>query len=271
MSNSQMASFSKISPNKTSPRSKKIEKITIHHMAGDLSVEKCGEVFQNKSRKASSNYGIGSDGRVGLYVEESDRSWASSSAENDNAAVTIEVANNSGEPSWSVSDQAYNALIDLCVDICQRNGIKALNWTGDKKGNLTCHYMFKATACPGPYLKERMPEIANAVNARLSAQKPQEAPKSEKADTLSSSNKNKPESAQKKVPGIEKGKVLKVTAKNGLNIRTGAGTGKPVAGAPLPKGTQVKWFGYYSIADGKTWYLVQAGNLSGYCLASYLR
>lgn len=167
MSNSNLVSYTKISPNRTSPRQNTIKKITIHHMAGNLSVETCGNVFAPTSRKASANYGIGTDGRVGMYVEERDRAWTSSNRDNDNQAVTIEVANNSGAPNWTVSDAAYNKLIDLCVDICQRNGIKELIWTGDKNGTLTCHYMFAATACPGPYLKSKMPEIAAAVNARL--------------------------------------------------------------------------------------------------------
>ena len=167
MSNSILVSYTKISPNRTSPRQNTIKKITIHHMAGNLSVETCGNVFAPASRKASANYGIGTDGRVGMYVEEKDRAWTSSNRDNDNQAVTIEVANNSGAPNWTVSDAAYNKLIDLCVDICQRNGIKELIWTGDKTGTLTCHYMFSNTACPGPYLKSKMPEIAAEVNVRL--------------------------------------------------------------------------------------------------------
>lgn len=171
-SNSSLVNYRKISPHRNSTRkhstynpSGKITKITIHHMAGNLSVETCGNVFQ--TRPASANYGIGSDGRVGLYVEEKDRSWASNSPSNDYKAVTIEVANNSGNPNWTVSDAAYSKLIDLCVDICKRNGIKKLNYTGNSSGNLTMHCWFAATACPGPYLKSRFKAIANSVNARL--------------------------------------------------------------------------------------------------------
>ena len=167
MSNSPLVNYTCISPNKTSPRNHKIDTITIHHMAGNASVETCGDVFKPKSRKASSNYGIGSDGRVGMYVEEKDRSWATSSAANDNRAVTIEVANCSGDPDWKVSDKALAKLIDLCVDICQRNGIKKLNYTGDKSGNLTMHKWFAATGCPGPYLGGKFPYIASEVNKRL--------------------------------------------------------------------------------------------------------
>lgn len=170
MGNSPLVNYTRISPNKNSPRKYAIDKITIHHMAGNLSIEACGNLFQTK--KASSNYGIGSDGRVGMYVAESDRSWCSSSGENDHRSVTIECANNSGAPNWTVSDKAYAKLIDLCVDICKRNGIPELRWTGDASGNLTIHKFFAATACPGAYLEKRMPDIAREVNARLNTAKP---------------------------------------------------------------------------------------------------
>lgn len=169
MSNSSLVNFTKISPNSTNPRNKKISKITIHHMAGNLTVEQCGNGFAGKSRQASANYGIGTDGRVGLYVDEANRSWASSSRENDNMAVTIEVANDVVGGNWHVSDKALSKLIDLCTDICKRNGIKKLNFTGDASGNLTMHKYFAATACPGAYLESKFPYIANEVNKRLSA------------------------------------------------------------------------------------------------------
>lgn len=168
MSNSSLISYTKISPNRNSPRNHKITTISIHHMAGNLSVEQCGAMFAKPSRKASSNYGIGSDGRIAMYVPECDRSWCSSNRENDHKAVTIEVANCGGAPDWPVSDKAYAALLDLVTDICKRNGIDRLNYTGDTSGNLTMHKWFTATACPGPYLEARFPAIADAVNARLS-------------------------------------------------------------------------------------------------------
>ena len=167
MSNSSMVVYTKISPHRTSPRNQKIDKITIHHMAGNLSIETCGSVFQ--SREASSNYGIGTDGRVGMYVEEADRSWASSNAANDHRAVTIEVANSATGGQWPVSDKALEALIKLCVDICKRNGIEKLNFTGDKNGNLTMHSYIVATTCPGPYLKGKFQYIADEVNKQLGA------------------------------------------------------------------------------------------------------
>ena len=166
MSNSSLVSYTKLSPN-YSTRPGKISKITIHHMAGNLTVETCGNVFAPSSRQASSNYGIGTDGRVGMYVEEKNRAWTSSNRANDEVAVTIEVANDGGAPNWHVSDKALAALIDLCVDICKRNGIAKLNWTGDASGNLTIHKFFAATNCPGPYLESKMAYIANEVNKRL--------------------------------------------------------------------------------------------------------
>ena len=164
MSNSSLVCYTKISPHRTSPRNHKIDTITIHHMAGNLSVETCGNVFQN--RQASANYGVGTDGRVGMYVEEKDRSWATANAANDHRAVTIEVANDGGT-GWHVSDKALEVTIELCADICRRNGIQRLNFTGDKRGNLTMHKWFYATACPGPYLESKFPYIAREVNKRL--------------------------------------------------------------------------------------------------------
>ena len=168
MSKSKLVDYTKISPN-SSARTGKISKITIHHMAGNLSVEACAAVFQNTDRQASSNYGIGTDGRIGLYVDESRRAWTSSNRDNDNIAVTIEVANDGRDPDWHVSDEALEATVSLCVDICQRNGIAKLNFTGDKSGNLTMHKWFTSTLCPGPYLESKFPYIAEEVNRRLSA------------------------------------------------------------------------------------------------------
>lgn len=167
MSNSKLVSYTKLSPNCNKPRNHKIDKITIHHMAGNATIEALGEDFSRPEREGSSNYGVGSDGRIALYVDEADRAWTSSNAANDHRAVTIEVANDGGAPDWHVSDKALEATIALCVDICQRNGIKRLNFTGDKSGNLTMHKWFAATACPGPYLESKFPYIAEEVNRRL--------------------------------------------------------------------------------------------------------
>lgn len=142
-----------------------IDKITIHHMAGNLSVETCGQVFQNV--EASANYGIGSDGRVGCYVYEDYRAWSTTNYDNDSRAINIELANDEIGGNWHVSDTAINKCIDLCVDICKRYGISRLNYTGDTNGNLTRHNMFMATTCPGPYLESKFPYIADEVNKRL--------------------------------------------------------------------------------------------------------
>ena len=166
MSNSKLINYTKLSPN-YDKRVEDITKITIHHVAGNLTVEQLGESFANPSRDASSNYGIGTDGRVGLYVSENNRAWTSGNADNDHRAITIEVANDGGEPDWHVSDVALNKLIELCVDICKRNNIKELVYTGDANGNLTIHSMFEPTRCPGEYLKSKLGYIKNEVNKRL--------------------------------------------------------------------------------------------------------
>lgn len=174
MSNSPLVSYTKISPNKSSPRNHKIDTVTIHCVVGQCSVETLGNVFAPTSRQASSNYGIGYDGRIGMYVEEKDRSWCSSNAANDNRAITIEVASDTKEP-YAVTDKAYAALIDLLVDICKRNGIKALVWSTNKADrvnhkngcNMTVHRDYANKSCPGTYLYERHAQIASEVNKRL--------------------------------------------------------------------------------------------------------
>lgn len=167
MSNSPLVNYTKISPNSTNPRNHAIDKITIHHMAAIWDVERCGEEFQHVYRQASANYGIGKDGRIGLYVEEKNRSWASANAANDNRAITIELSNDMQGGNWHVSDLVIARCIDLCVDICKRNNIKQLNFTGDANGNLTMHRYFASTACPGPYLASKFSYIADSVNKRL--------------------------------------------------------------------------------------------------------
>ncbi len=173
MSNSPLVNYTKISPNKTSPRNHKIDTITIHCVVGQVTVERLGEIFAPTTRKASCNYGIGLDGKIGMYVEEKDRSWCSSSASNDNRAITIEVASDTKHP-YAVTDKAYNALIELLADICKRNGIKELKWKGDKslvgqidKQNMTVHRWFANKSCPGDYLYDRHTDIMNKVNAKL--------------------------------------------------------------------------------------------------------
>lgn len=181
MSNSPLVSYTKISPNKTSPRNHTIDTITIHCVVGQCSVETIGNIFTPTSRQASSNYGIGPDGRIGMYVEEKDRSWCSSSSANDHRAITIECASDTTYP-YAITDTVYNSLIELCVDICKRNNIKQLKWKADKsligqpsKQNLTVHRWFSNTACPGDYIYNRLGDIADKVNARLNSSSTQKS------------------------------------------------------------------------------------------------
>lgn len=174
MSNSNLVSYTLISPHRTVPRNHTIDTITIHVVDGNLSIETIGKVFQRS--EASSNYGVGSDGRIGMYVEECDRSWASSNRANDHRAITIEVANDGPGPEYHVSDTAMASLIKLCADICERNNIKELKWQGDKsligqvdKQNMTVHRWFARKACPGEYLYNKQGYIASEVNKLLSA------------------------------------------------------------------------------------------------------
>ena len=174
MSNSPLVDYTRISPNKNSPRNHKIDTITIHCVVGQCTVETLGNIFAPTSRQASSNYGVGTDGKIGMYVEEKDRSWCSSNAANDNRAVTIEVASDTKHPS-AVNDRAFAALLDLVTDICKRNGIKKLVWSTKKADrvnhkngcNMTVHRDYANKSCPGDYLYNRHREIAAEVNRRL--------------------------------------------------------------------------------------------------------
>lgn len=180
MSNSALATVRIISPNKNSPRTKKIDCIAIHCMAGNLSAENCGYLFQASSTQASSNYGIGSDGKIGLYVDEGDRSWCTSNSI-DEQAVTIEVANTSDSEPFPVSQKAYASLLNLVTDICRRNGIKKLKWLNNKQyglehrtdlQNMVVHRWYAAKSCPGTYLFNVMGNIASEVNRRLDGNVP---------------------------------------------------------------------------------------------------
>ena len=175
MSNSKLVDYTRISPNKTSPRNHVIDTITIHCIVGQWTARQGCDYFATTDRECSANYVVGKDGSIGLSVEEKDRSWCSSSASNDNRAVTIEVASDTTHP-YAVTDKAYAALLDLVTDICRRNGIKKLLWKGDKsligqvaKQNMTVHRWFANKACPGDYLYSRHSAIAAEVNKRLGA------------------------------------------------------------------------------------------------------
>lgn len=177
MSNSSLVSYTKLSPNHSGQRTMKIDRITPHCVVGQCSVETLGNIFAPESRQASSNYGIGVDGRVGMYVEEKNRSWCSSSNANDQRAVTIECASDTEAP-YAFKDVVYNKLVDLCVDICKRNGKTKLLWLGDKTKTLnytpaanemvlTVHRWFANKSCPGDWMYSRMSDLANKVTAKL--------------------------------------------------------------------------------------------------------
>lgn len=172
--NSSLVTCKILSPNNWGKRTHKIDTLTIHCTAGNCTAKSLGKMFAKKSRRASSNYGVGYDGSIGLYVDEGNTSMCSSNYNNDNRAITIEVSSSSKNP-YAVSSIAYEKMIQLCVDICRRNPeLKQLRWKGDKrlvgvtdKQNMTVHRWFAAKACPGEYLYSRMGQIAFEVNRRL--------------------------------------------------------------------------------------------------------
>ena len=199
-SNSPLATVKMISPNRTPNRNHAIDTITIHCFVGQVNAKRGCEVFQPSSKGASCNYVVGYDGSIGLCVEEKDRSWCTggykkvngvnvpirvngiSGSSNDYQAVTIEVASDSTHP-YAITEKAMAALIELCADICRRNGIKKLLWSGDKnlvgnpaKQNMTVHRWFAPKACPGDYIYQRLGDIAAKVNAKLDASGASPAP-----------------------------------------------------------------------------------------------
>ena len=175
--NSSLVSYTKLSPNHSGQRTHSIDRITPHCVVGQCSVETLGSIFLSKSRQASCNYGIGADGRVGMYVEEKNRSWCSSSSANDQRAITIECASDAAEP-YAFKDVVYNKLVALCTDICKRNGKTKLLWLGDKNTTLnytpasdemvlTVHRWFANKSCPGNWMYARMGDLAEKVTAQL--------------------------------------------------------------------------------------------------------
>lgn len=167
MSNSSLVDFRDYSPNHSGLRNEKITKIAIHHTAGVLTAQRIGSVFKSRNRQASCNYGVGSDGKIVLVVDEANRAWTTSSAWCDNRAVTIETSNSQYGGNWPVSDFVLNRLIDLVTDICKRNNIYPCTYTGWKDGVLQKHEWYAQTTCPGPYLGSKFSYIASEVNKRL--------------------------------------------------------------------------------------------------------
>lgn len=178
MSNSPLVTYTKLSPNHSGQRTQKIDTITPHCVVGHLSLQTLGNVFAPESRNASSNYGIDDSGRVGMYVEEKNRSWCTSSKSNDQRAVTIEIASDAKEP-YKITDYALQGLINLSVDICKRNNIPKLLWKNDKallgkvdKQNITLHRWFSTKSCPGDYIVSKLGYVADEVNKILLPTKP---------------------------------------------------------------------------------------------------
>lgn len=242
MSNSPLVNHVKLSPNKYQGRGgHKIDTITPHCVVGQASVESLGALFAKSSRRASSNYGIGPDGRIGLYVDEKDTSWCSSSRSNDSRAITIEVASDVYHP-YAITDAAYNALIDLCYDVCKRNGIAELRWKADKsligqvkKQNITVHRWFANKACPGDYIYNRLGAVANAVNKKLkndqNDSQSTDVPFVVKVDVGSLNVRSGPGTNYKKKPGhLAKGAYTIVEVSSGAGSKIGWGRLKSGAG-----------------------------------------
>lgn len=175
MSNSSLSCMRLISPNRNSPRNHKIDTITIHCVVGQMGIPALCNEFSRESKEASCNYGIGYDGRIGTVVDEGDRSWCTSSWENDNRAITIECASDAFYP-YAINANVWKSLIELCADICRRNSIKKLVWSTDKGTrmnhlngcNLTVHRDYENKSCPGDYIYNRLGQIAKEVNQKLS-------------------------------------------------------------------------------------------------------
>lgn len=177
MTNSSLVKYTQLSPNNSGKRTHEIDRITPHCVVGQLSVEKICGGFADKNRKASCNYCIGADGRIGLCVDEQNRSWCSSSRDNDQRAVTIECASDTFAP-YKMTDEVFNSLVELCVDICKRNGKNKLIWIADKEKALnyrlkdgemllTVHRWFAKKECPGEWLYARLGDLAYRVNKQL--------------------------------------------------------------------------------------------------------
>lgn len=233
MSKSALVGYTRITSNKSSPRNHAIDTITPHCIVGQWTAKQGCDYFATTDRECSSNYVIGRDGDIGLSVDENDRSWCSSSAANDNRAITIECASDTAHP-YTMTSAVYQSLINLCVDICKRHGKKKLLWFGDKNKTLsykpksdemviTVHRWFAAKACPGDWLYSRLGHLANEVTKRLggsvSANKPPV----------------KPITPTPPAPKAFTPYLVKVVAES-LNIRKGAGTNFGINGAVRDKG-----------------------------------
>ena len=240
MSNSSLVSVTMLSPNHSGKRTHSIDRISPHCVVGQLTAERIGECFP-KGRDASCNYGIGKDGRVVLVVDEANRSWCTSSGTNDQRAVTIECASDTKSP-YAMNSAVYNKLVELCIDICKRNGKKKLIWIADKDKALTyspkndemlitVHRWFANKSCPGDWLYSRLDDLANKVTTKLNGS--------------ASSTSQTPQNTSKSFK-------VKVTA-DVLNVRKGAGTNYAIV-------TTVKQNEVYTIVEVKNnWGKLKSG------------
>ena len=252
MSNSKLVSYTKLSPNHSGKRTHKIDRISPHCVVGQVTVQRLGDIFAPKSRQASCNYGIGKDGKIGMYVAEGNHSWCTSSYANDSRAVTIECASDTKHP-YKMNSKVYKSLVKLCVDICKRNGKKKLLWISNKTKALnyspksdemviTIHRWFKNKACPGDWLVARLGKLATEVTKQLGGSS---APaKTTPAKSSTTSYK------------------VKVTA-GVLNVRKGPGVSYAVA-------TKIKKGDIYTITQTKNgWGKLKSG--AGWINLSYTK
>ena len=245
-SNSPLVNCVVKSPNHSGRRTHKIDRISVHCVVGQLTAESIGNCFTSKSRQASCNYGIGKDGRVVLVVDEANRSWCTSSAANDQRAITIEVASDKTHP-YAFTNAAYEKLVTLCIDICKRNGIKKLLWLETKEKSLayvpkngeailTAHRWFAAKACPGDWMYAREGDLAARVTAALNGNAATAEPSKQETTAV------KPFSPY----------LVQVTA-TVLNIRKGPSTNYAITGA-------IKNKGVYTIVEEKNgWGKLKSG------------
>ena len=241
MSNSSLISGTLLTNNCSKPRNHVIDRITPHYMAWYTDAKTCCESFVPASRRASANYCIGKDGEIWLNVEEKNRAWTTGSSYNDNRAITIECANYMDSSRYGMlPDATWNSLVKLCVDICKRNGIARINYTGDDSGNLTMHKWYQDTDCPGPWLSKNFGRLASEINAWLDGD-PSPAPEPDPPDNFG---------------GTYRCRV------NGLRVRTHPTTSAPVVSYYNMGGIVVldNWF---TIADGYVWGRY-TGSSSGY-------
>lgn len=274
--NSPLVSYTKLSPNHSGQRTHAIDRITPHCVVGQCSVETLGNIFTPTSRQASCNYGIGADGRVGMYCEEKNRSWCSSSSANDQRAITIECASDTFAP-YAFKDVVYNKLIELCVDICKRNGKKKLLWLGDKNKTLnyqpksdemvlTVHRWFANKSCPGDWMYQRMGDLAAKVTAKLGGASTTEPEKPVASDTLyrvQVGAYSKKENADNQLKAVKaKGFDAFITQVDGLyKVQVGAYSVKANAEAQLAK---VKAAGFDAFITTKAGTAVSAPVFSPY-------